>query len=176
MKPALIAPRWRRQPSLCARHRPLFRLAVPPGLNRPAPRPKSIFNRKICRIMPLASMNSVRPVWTSDVEPGGSTPRGHPSRSFKLLYNWFGTHSNERLFAWLADEPAHPAAAHCRRRDQLPRSGRVGARGALARVYVKDPKRSLDEIAFLLGYAELSPFLRAFRRWTGMTPRSFRAA
>jgi len=49
-------------------------------------------------------------------------------------------------------------------------------REELARVYVKDPKRSLGEIAFLLGYAELSPFLRAFRRWTGMTPSRFRVA
>jgi AraC-like DNA-binding protein len=49
-------------------------------------------------------------------------------------------------------------------------------REELARVYVKDPKRSIGEIAYLLGYAELSPFLRAFKRWTGVTPSQFRAA
>jgi AraC-like DNA-binding protein len=39
---------------------------------------------------------------------------------------------------------------------------------------VADPARPLGEVAFQLGYAELSPFLRAFRRWTGTTPASWR--
>jgi AraC-like DNA-binding protein len=34
----------------------------------------------------------------------------------------------------------------------------------------------IDEVAFLLGFAELSSFYRAFRRWTGLTPARFRAA
>ncbi len=46
----------------------------------------------------------------------------------------------------------------------------------LARVYVKDPRRPLGEVAFLLGYQELSAFFRAFRRWTGMTPSEYRDA
>jgi AraC-like DNA-binding protein len=40
---------------------------------------------------------------------------------------------------------------------------------------VADAGRPLGEVAFQLGYAELSPFLRAFRRWTGTTPASWRA-
>jgi AraC-like DNA-binding protein len=36
---------------------------------------------------------------------------------------------------------------------------------------VRDTRRPLGEVAFLLGYAELSPFLRAYKRWTGRTPR-----
>ncbi len=39
---------------------------------------------------------------------------------------------------------------------------------------VADPRRPLGEVAFQLGYAELSPFLRAFRRWTGTTPATWR--
>lgn len=39
---------------------------------------------------------------------------------------------------------------------------------------VADAGRPLGEVAFQLGYAELSPFLRAFRRWTGTTPASWR--
>ncbi len=35
---------------------------------------------------------------------------------------------------------------------------------------------SLGEIAFLLGFAELSSFHRAFRNWAGMPPGEFRAA
>ncbi len=47
-------------------------------------------------------------------------------------------------------------------------------REELARAWVADPKMPLTEIAFLLGYAELSAFLRAFKRWTGQTPSQFR--
>ena len=48
-------------------------------------------------------------------------------------------------------------------------------RHELALDLVKDPRRPLGEIAFLLGYAELSPFLRAFKRWTGKSPGDLRA-
>jgi AraC-like DNA-binding protein len=44
----------------------------------------------------------------------------------------------------------------------------------LALGYVRDRRRPLGEIAYLLGYAELSPFLRAFKRWTGKTPAELR--
>jgi AraC-like DNA-binding protein len=39
-----------------------------------------------------------------------------------------------------------------------------------------DPRISVAEVAYLLGFAELSSFYRAFRRWTGRTPAAFRAA
>ncbi len=44
----------------------------------------------------------------------------------------------------------------------------------LARAHVSEGKMALGEIAFVLGYADLSAFLRAFKRWTGKTPRQFR--
>jgi AraC-like DNA-binding protein len=34
---------------------------------------------------------------------------------------------------------------------------------------------SIAEVAFLIGYSELSGFYRAFKRWTGMTPAEFQA-
>ena len=34
----------------------------------------------------------------------------------------------------------------------------------------------IEEVAFILGYTEASTFYRSFRRWTGKTPRQFRAA
>jgi AraC-like DNA-binding protein len=35
---------------------------------------------------------------------------------------------------------------------------------------------SIEEITWLAGFSELSPFYRAFRRWTGKTPSQYRAA
>lgn len=45
----------------------------------------------------------------------------------------------------------------------------------LARGYLQDPRYSIGEIAYLLGYADASCFTRAFRRWTGSSPSRFRA-
>jgi AraC-like DNA-binding protein len=39
---------------------------------------------------------------------------------------------------------------------------------------LKDRKNTLTEVAFLLGYSELSAFNRAFKRWTGSTPLDYR--
>jgi AraC-like DNA-binding protein len=47
-------------------------------------------------------------------------------------------------------------------------------REELGRLYVSESKLPLAEVAYLLGYSELSTFLRAFRRWTGKTPSQFR--
>lgn len=43
-----------------------------------------------------------------------------------------------------------------------------------AEVLLADPQYSLMEVAFRLGFAEQSTFHRAFRRWCGMSPLSFR--
>ena len=40
--------------------------------------------------------------------------------------------------------------------------------------YLKDRKNTLTEVAFLLGYSELSALNRAFKRWTGTTPLDYR--
>jgi AraC-like DNA-binding protein len=40
--------------------------------------------------------------------------------------------------------------------------------------YLRDRKQTLTEIAFLLGYSEVSAFNRAFKRWTGKTPLDYR--
>jgi AraC-like DNA-binding protein len=45
---------------------------------------------------------------------------------------------------------------------------------ALSQRYLEDRSLSLTETAFLLGYSDLSAFSRAFRRWTGKSPLSFR--
>ncbi len=38
-----------------------------------------------------------------------------------------------------------------------------------------DAAKTLDALAFDLGYADTRSFLRAFKRWTGTTPARFRA-
>ena len=51
-----------------------------------------------------------------------------------------------------------------------------GTRAALARRYLAERDLPVSEIAWLLGYGEVSSFTHAFKRWTGMTPREFRLA
>jgi AraC-like DNA-binding protein len=47
-------------------------------------------------------------------------------------------------------------------------------RQALAETYLEERELSISEIAWLLGYEEVSSLTHAFRRWTGVTPRQFR--
>src|SRR4030095_8911584 len=44
----------------------------------------------------------------------------------------------------------------------------------LAKRYIDDPDLSISEIAWLLGYQEVSAFTHAFKRWSGKTPRQMR--
>jgi AraC-like DNA-binding protein len=44
----------------------------------------------------------------------------------------------------------------------------------LARNYLKDNNITNDDIAFLTGYSDENAFRRAFRNWTGMTPREYK--
>jgi AraC-like DNA-binding protein len=48
------------------------------------------------------------------------------------------------------------------------------ARQALATQLLKETDYSLAEVAFLTGFGEQSAFSRAFKRWSGQTPRSYR--
>jgi AraC-like DNA-binding protein len=48
-------------------------------------------------------------------------------------------------------------------------------RSAAARTLLRDRSRSIIDVAFELGYADLKGFYRAFRRWTGSTPAEWRA-
>ena len=49
------------------------------------------------------------------------------------------------------------------------------ARKDLALRYVEDPRRSVTDITFSLGFSQPSAFTRAFRRWTGLSPRDYRS-
>ncbi|HVG28087.1 MAG TPA: AraC family transcriptional regulator [Pyrinomonadaceae bacterium] len=44
----------------------------------------------------------------------------------------------------------------------------------LSKRYLSEPQMAISEVAYLLGFSEPSAFHRAFRRWTGITPREYR--
>ena len=48
-------------------------------------------------------------------------------------------------------------------------------REELARSYLAEDTYSVTEVTFLLGFASTSSFSRAFKRWTGSSPRLHRA-
>jgi AraC-like DNA-binding protein len=47
-------------------------------------------------------------------------------------------------------------------------------RTELAKAYVRDQDMDLTEVAFLLGFSELSTFSRSFKKWTGLAPAHYR--
>lgn len=47
-------------------------------------------------------------------------------------------------------------------------------RTSLAIRYLADRRESIAEVAFMLGFSEVSTFHRAFKRWTGLTPAAYR--
>lgn len=48
-------------------------------------------------------------------------------------------------------------------------------RAQLGLQYIRNPNLTISQIAWMLGYADLSGFERAFKGWTGKSPRDFRA-
>ena len=48
-------------------------------------------------------------------------------------------------------------------------------RRQLAMRYLREPQMAICEVAYLLGFSEPSSFHRAFKRWTGVTPKEFRS-
>ncbi len=49
-------------------------------------------------------------------------------------------------------------------------------RQELAQNLLRDPEHDVQDVAFILGFAEISSFTRAFRRWTGQAPSNWRDA
>jgi AraC-like DNA-binding protein len=44
----------------------------------------------------------------------------------------------------------------------------------LALGFLREPQRTVSEVAFLVGFTEVAAFTRAFRRWTGELPSAYR--
>lgn len=51
-----------------------------------------------------------------------------------------------------------------------------GLRHQMALNYLKSGKVSVNETAYLVGFSDPASFSRAFKRWTGTSPRTMRAA
>ena len=49
-------------------------------------------------------------------------------------------------------------------------------RERMAKAALAERTAPIEEVAFILGYTEPSTFYRSFKRWTGKTPRQYRAA
>jgi AraC-like DNA-binding protein len=45
----------------------------------------------------------------------------------------------------------------------------------LAGYYLRDESLSISQVAWLIGFRDVSAFTHAFKRWTGTTPRAARA-
>ena len=80
-------------------------------------------------------------------------------------------------------KPAGEAGEPGQRRDRDPVAAGAGpgpdqhepaTERELAEGLLRDDDHSLAEIAFLTGFAEQSSFTRAFKRWLGATPASYR--
>lgn len=98
-----------------------------------------------------------------------------------------GSRVRDVIASQLPDTPPHAenvaAALHCSERSLHRRLREQGtsfgalrdeALHQLACDALADPRLQLGDIAGLLGYSEQSAFTRAFRRWTGETPRAWR--
>ena len=48
------------------------------------------------------------------------------------------------------------------------------ALGATAKQLLQDPQRTIQAVAYEMGFSDATTFHRAFRRWTGMTPSALR--
>jgi AraC-like DNA-binding protein len=125
---------------------------------------------------------------------------GADTRLLPIVQRWLDDlpQSKSASDAWLRDVRGEIARATCDGHPELERIARklgmggrtlqrrLAERGLvwkavvedvrreLALRYLNEPELPLTEVAFLLGYSELSAFYRAFRRWTGITPAEHR--
>ena len=71
--------------------------------------------------------------------------------------------------------PAHTLHRRLARSGTTFRHIMLEVKMVLARQYLRDTQFTVQEIAYLVGYAQPASFVRAFRDWHGQPPRAFRA-
>ena len=85
-----------------------------------------------------------------------------------------GSPTRERVAQALSTTP-HKLSRQLKEQHRLSYEDLVSeVRDKLAREYLKDPNRTVTEVAFLLGYSEVSAFTRAFKRSHGVAPQAYR--
>ena len=82
-------------------------------------------------------------------------------------------HSNQELIAQRLNRSVSTLQRQLHGEGTNYQAIRDETRQVLAEEYVADHKLSLSQIAYMLGFSDQSNFSRAFKRWTGRTPRDF---
>ena len=142
------------------------------------------------RVVPLDG----RPALSDGVRQWSGDSRGHwegdtlvvETSNFNDQRRWRGSTPNMKLVERFTRIDADTLAKQCHMSRQtlyrrLKKEG-LGFHELVEEVrkdkamrYVASDHYALGEIAFLLGFSELSAFSRAFKRWTGMAPAQYRA-
>lgn len=112
---------------------------------------------------------------TVGIQPGGPQPLSEQVKDFLVQTLSEGCPTLETV-AEALEVPAWTIQRRLAEQGRTYKELLEDTRRRLALTYLRQPHLQLTEIAFLLGYSELSAFSRAFHRWTGMSPRKFRAS
>ncbi len=164
-------------------------------LERPEPSPSEPFRKLFRAPVLFGQPESVLEFAASDLDerlPAGNAElaRQNDELVARYLARIEREHVSSRLRSWLVEqlaggEPTEEAAArvlgmslrNLQRRLQEEgttyRKALNSTREEIARTYLEGRRTSVTEIAFLLGFSDSNSFSRAFRRWTGQSPRAY---
>lgn len=106
------------------------------------------------------------------VEPGEDLARIWEAIAFNAERSEFSAEALAKRIGMSLRKLQRLVRAH----DTTVRALLEASREAYARQLLSDPRLSLGEVSFLLGYSEDLAFRRAFKRWTGQTPGRFKRA
>jgi AraC-like DNA-binding protein len=167
-------------------------------LKRPEPRPSELFHKLFRCPIHFEAAQDAAEYWRKDVEAPLPHANAELAKHSDMIVAEYlartgrsGTLS-DRVHALLVDQlPDGPSEEGIAQRLclssrslqlQLAEEGTSykellnGARRHLAGSYLEHGRYSIKEVAFLLGFSDAATFTRAFRRWTGQSPRRFAQA
>ena len=164
-------------------------------LERPEPYPSEPFQKVFRAPVQFGQRENVLEFAAADVDerlPTGNAElaRHNDEAVVRYLARIQYERVSNRLRTWLADqladgEPTEEGAAQAlgmslrslqRRLQEEGTTYREildSTRQEIARTYLEKRRASVTEIAFLLGFSDSNSFSRAFRRWTGQSPRAY---